>query len=254
MRESDKHTDARLSIDNIQYWFQSRNNFWKLISVSCLILIIVLQILVILLNAVNPHIRDGLYAVLVPLLLIYIISIFWRGSTPTILSLIGGICLYTGMFFVYANAGFQHELPSQIANRLGYGLRHEVPPADTVAEFYFLMGIIALVMCMIVSFRPSTFRAKGSAIWTPYPVWDKNHDTYASHEAELFRLIPVLNLLSYREAYIVSRYKYIQVSIFGKIHFVSPDDWVPYGSIVIREENSGLLLGIPKVPDGFNVW
>ena len=217
-------------------------------------MIIVLQILVIFLSTINPHIRDGLYAILVPLLLMYGISIIWRGSTPALLSLIGGICLYMGIFFIYNHAGFQHVLPSQIANRLGYGLRHEVPPVDTVARFYFLMGILALVMCMIVSFRPSVFRARGSTIWTPYPVWNKNRDTHGSQGAELFRLIPVLNLLSYREAHIVSRYKYIQISIFGKIHFVSPDEWVPYGSIVIREEKSGLLLGIPKVADGFNIW
>ena len=213
--------------------------------------------MVIFLSTINPHIRDGLYAILVPLLLMYIISIIWRGSTPAFLSLIGGICLYMGMFFIYTHAGFQHTLPSQIANRLGYGLRHEVPPADTVAQFYFLMGLLALVMCIIVSFRPSVFRAKGSAIWTPYPIWNVKKNKFVlqtSHRAELFRLIPVLNLLSYRDAHIVSRYKYIQISIFGKIYFVSPDDWVPYDSIVIREEKSGHLLGIPKVPDGFNIW
>jgi len=217
-------------------------------------MIVVLQILVILLSTFSPHIRDGLYAILIPLLLTYVISIFWRGSTTAILSLMGAICLYGGMFFTYALAGSHQVLPSQVADRLGYGLRHEVPPVDTVAEFYFLMGIIALVMCMIVTFKPSIFRAKGSSIWTPYPVWNANHDTYPSHGSGVYSLIPVRNLLSYKEVHVVSRYRYIQISVGGRIHFVSPDDWVPYDSIVIREKKSGLLLGIPKVPDGFNIW
>ena len=243
-----------LFIHQIQHSFQVHNNFWKLISFSCLALIIVLQILEILLSSINPHIRDGFYAILVPLLLTYIISIFWRGSTSAVLSLMGGICLYVGMFLIYAQSGFNHILPSQIANRLGYGLRHEVPPADAVAEFYFLMGILALVMCMIVSFKPSILRAKGSPIWTPYPVWNQNHDMRSSQGPEVFSLIPVQKLLSYREVHFVSKYKYIQISIRGKIHYVSPDGWVPYDSVVIREKKSGLLLGIPKVPDGFNIW
>ena len=254
LREPDIHKDARIFLDQIQYWFQARNNFWKFLSCSSLVMIVVLQILVFILSTISPHIRDGLYAVLTPLLLIYILSIFWRGSTPAMLSLMGGICLYVGMFFIYTQAGFQHALPSQVANRLGYGLRHEVPPVDAVAEFYFLMGILALVMCMIVSFKPSVFRARGSEIWTTYPVWNTNRDRYPFHESEVFSLIPVLNLLSYREKHIVSRYKFIQISIGGEIHYVSPDDWVPYDSVVIREKKSGLLLGIPKVPDGFNIW
>jgi hypothetical protein len=158
------------------------------------------------------------------------------------------------MFLVYNHTGLQQTLPSQIANRLGYGLRHEVPPVDSVAEFYFLMGIFALVMCMLVSFKPSIFRAKGSVVEASYPIWNKNHDTHDTHKPELFQLIPVLNLLSYTEVHMVSRYKYIQISIGGKVHFVSPDDWVPYNSMVVRENKSGALLGIPKVPDGFNIW
>ncbi len=238
----------------MQSWFQTRNNFWKLISFSCLALIVILQILVVLLSSINTHIRDGIYAILVPLLITYITSIFWRGTTSAILSLMGGICLYAGMFLTYSLAGSQDQLPSQVADRLGYGLRHEVPPGDTVAEFYTLMGILALLMCMIVSFKPSILRAKGSSIWTSYPVWNENYDKLTSSGSEVFSLIPVRKLLSYKEVHIVSRYRYIQISIRGKIHFVSPDDRVPYDSIVIREEKSGQVLGIPKVPDGFNVW
>lgn len=254
MRRTDVHKDARIFIGQIQLWFQTRNNFWKLISFSSLALIVVQQILVVLLSTINPDIRVGLYAILVPLILTYIISIFWRGSTSAILSLMGGICLYAGMFLTYSLAGFQDALPSQVANRLGYGLRHEVPPVDTVAGFYLLMGFLALVMCMIVTFKPSVFRAKRSAIWTPYPVWNENYDRLPTHGCELSSLIHVRDLLSYKEVHMVARYKYIQILIGGKLHFVSPDDRVPYGSIVIRDKNSGLPLGIPKVPDGFNIW
>jgi hypothetical protein len=42
--------------------------------------------------------------------------------------------------------------------------------------------------------------------------------------------------------------------IGGTTYYVSPDDWVPENSRVIRDKESGSLLGIPKVPDGFSIW
>jgi hypothetical protein len=42
--------------------------------------------------------------------------------------------------------------------------------------------------------------------------------------------------------------------IGGRIYFVSPYSWVPQGSDIVRDKESGSLLGIPKVPDGFNIW
>ena len=66
-------------------------------------------------------------------------------------------------------------------------------------------------------------------------------------------LIPVQSLLSIVEHHLVAKYRYIQIMIGGRIYFVSPDDWVPEHSSVIREKGSGSLLGIPKVPDGFNL-
>ena len=62
------------------------------------------------------------------------------------------------------------------------------------------------------------------------------------------------SLLRFADQHLVAKYRYIQILIGGRIYFVSPDDWVPEGSNVIREKESGSLLGITKVPDGFNIW
>jgi hypothetical protein len=248
------HRERDAFIDDIQVWFGKRNRFWTLISVVCLVSIIVLQLLFMLLSGINSHIRDGMYSVLVPVLVLFVVSIFWRGTTPTILSLAGVMCLYVGMFFVYALLGSNQDFPSQIANRLGYGIRHTVPPAATIADFYFLMGIGALVLGMAVAFRPSIFRAKGSQTWLPYPIWTNGQDSELSYGPKIMRLIPLHSLLSFEEQHLVAKYKYIQVAIGGKIYFVSPDEWIPESSHVVRERRTGSLLGIPKVPDGFNIW
>jgi hypothetical protein len=163
------------------------------------------QILFIFLSAINPHIRNGIDSLLVPLLVLFVLSVFWRNSTATILSLAGVLCLYAGMFYTYDNLGLLQVAPSHIANRLGYGTRLTEPPLSAVADYYFFMGIFALILCTAVAFRPSIFRAKGAPVGLPYPLWTNDRDQN-SDTAQL------------------------------------------------REKESGSLLGIPKVHDGFNIW
>jgi hypothetical protein len=242
-------------IDDIQNWFRQRNMFWGLISFISLLLIIILQVLFILLSGINPHIRTGIDSLLVPLLVLFPVSIFWRGSTTTILSLSGVLSLYVGMFYVYADLGAIQVIPSHIVNRLEYASTHAAPTVAEIADFYFFMGIFAIILSMAVAFRPSIFRAKGNPVSLSYPVWTSESDPKLEDGASVLSLIPVQSLLTYAEHHMVTRYKYIQAIIGRTIYFVSPDDWVPQTTTyIVRDKNSGSLVGIPKVPDGFNLW
>ena len=241
-------------IDEIQRWFRQRNMFWTLISFFSLLLIVILQVLIIFLNGINPHIRNGIDIILVPLLMLFVVSIFWRSSTATILSLAGVLCLYVGMFYIYDNLVVLQVTTSHIASKLGYGISHTEAPLTTVAVFYFLMGIFALILCMTVALKPSVFRAKGNPVLASYPVWTIDKDPRLRYGTSVISLIPVPSLLSFAEHHLVAKYKYIQIMIGGRTYFVSPDDWVPEHSNVLREKGSGSLLGVPKIPDGFNVW
>jgi hypothetical protein len=228
--------------------------FWGLISFISLLSIIILQVLFIFLSGINPHIRTGIDSLLVPLLVLFPVSIFWRGSTATILSLSGVLCLYVGMFYVYADLGAIQVIPSHIVNRLEYASTHAAPTVAEIADFYFFMGIFALILSLPVAFRPSIFRAKGNPVSLPYPVWTNEGNSKLAYGASVLSLIPVQSLLTYAEHHIVARYKYIQAMIGRKIYFVSPDDWVPQNSTyIVRDKDSGSVVGIPKVPDGFNI-
>jgi hypothetical protein len=172
-----------------------------------------------------------------------------------ILSLAGAMSLYAGMFYIYADLGAMQVIPAHVADRLGYGTTHPGLPVAQVADFYFLMGIFSLILAVTVAFKPSIFRAKGTPIELPYPVWTNEINPNLTYGTGVLSLIPVKSLLKYAEHHLVARYKYIQVMIGQKIYFVSPDDWVPQNiTHIVREKDSGLLVGIPKVPDGFNIW
>jgi hypothetical protein len=155
--------------------------FWALISFISLLSIIILQALFIFLSGINPHIRSGIVLLLVPLLVLIVVSIFWRRSTATILSLAGVLCLYVGMFYVYDNLGMLQVTTPHIANRLGYGVKLTTAPIVDVADLYFFMGIFALILCPAVALRPSLFRGKGTPVGLLYPygptTTTRNYDT-----------------------------------------------------------------------------
>ncbi|MDQ6667061.1 MAG: hypothetical protein M3Y53_02420 [Thermoproteota archaeon] len=84
-----------------------------------------------------------------------------------------------------------------MANRFGYGIMHERPPADAVADFYFLMGILALILSVAVAFR-----ARGTPTWVPYPVWTTDNDPRLSYGRNIMRLIPVQSLLRFADQHL----------------------------------------------------
>ena len=241
-------------IDEVQEWFYKKSKFWSLISLVTLASLIILQTFSIYLTGINSQIRQEIDFLLVPLLGLFVVSIFWRGSLQTFLSFAGAICVYVGMSFTYLIAGGLQTLPPVVANRLGYGKIAIGQSTESVASLYFLGGIIGLVVCILITFKPSLFTGKGTRSDPSYPVWKNEYDPKFEFQSDLIELVPVLCLLSPSENYLVAKYEYILVIIGGKTYFASPNDWVPRGTIVVRDKESGLILGIPKVKDGFGIW
>ncbi|HMH09352.1 MAG TPA: hypothetical protein VK553_01470 [Candidatus Nitrosopolaris rasttigaisensis] len=163
--------------------------------------------------------------------------------------------MFVGMYYAYAS---RYEIIHSISSSLSHTTTHmQLPPLDAVAAFYFLMGLFSASLCVGVALRPSFFRAKGAITGLPYPVWSTNDDPIymGANSNSVLSLIPVQSLLSFGERHLISNYKYIQVMIGGRIYFVSSDEWVPQSTTyIIRDKQSGSLVGIPKVPDGFNIW
>ncbi len=79
-------------------------------------------------------------------------------------------------FCFTADALLYSSLSSQDSNA---GM--QFPPLDTVATFYFFMGLFSSFLCIGIAFKPSFFRAKGAVIGLPYPVWSIEHEIESQH-------------------------------------------------------------------------
>lgn len=253
MVKSRSNTERFAFIDTVQDWFFPKSRFWGLISLFSFFSLIILQIIFSISYNINPSGRQEADFLVLPVLALFVFSIFWRGSIPTFLSLTGSLMTYTGMYYIQAKYFDLQNLPPTIANRLGYGTISESHfHIDQYAQLYFLAGIFFLALCLSISLKPSFFRAMGVK-YSPYPIWE-NKNSKIIPDGKFSSLIPVLGLLNFAEQHIAATYKYITIMIDGITYFVSPDDWIPQESIIVRDKETGSLMGIPKVADGFNIW
>src|SRR6266581_9542944 len=99
-------------IDKVQGWFLQRNKFWTQITFVSLASLIILQFFLTFSTGINPHIRLAIYPILIPLLLLFVFSIFWRNTITAFLSLAGALCLFVGMYYAYAGYEMIQTLPS----------------------------------------------------------------------------------------------------------------------------------------------
>jgi len=152
VRKIKQINEKGIFIDAIQDWFNQRHVFWRLTSFVTLLSIVILLFIFTFLTEINTQVRNEIFSLIMPLLALFVFSIFWRGSVPTFLSLAGVLNLYIGMFYVHDYAGGLQSLHPFIANRLGYGKIVMAPPVSSIVNFYLLIGITALILSMVVAF------------------------------------------------------------------------------------------------------
>jgi len=244
---SNEYSESRWGfIDKIQDWFNQKNYFWLIVSILTFSSILILQVIFNFAAQTNPKVREEVDFLLVPLLALFAFSAFWRGLVQTFLCLAGGLTTYAGMFLFYTR-DFANQIATPfVANRLGYGIKSSVVVSpDQFAEKYFIVGIFALSFCLAMAIKPNFFKPKDSGDFLPYPVWKYKKNFEMIEGPKAVRLISLTSLLTFAEQHLVARFKFITVTIGGKKYLVSPYDWIPEGSTVVRDKESGSVLGIP---------
>lgn len=244
MKRSQYAEDRWFFIDTVQEWFECRGRFWLALSVLSLGSILVLQAVLVFATEEDPAAWRQSGAVLAPLLAVFVLSIFWRSIVHAVLAFTGAMMTFGGMF-LFHTAGIVHQLDTAyVANRLGYGIKHAaVIDPNSLADRYLVVGIFALLFCLAMALRPGFFRSKNYD-GLPYPVWRHSRDRGRSGSGTV-RLIAVSAMLSPEERHAVARYKFLVVAIGGRKYLATPYDWIPQGSVVIRDDGTNSFIGIP---------
>lgn len=244
MRDIRYAEDRWRFIETVQEWFRRKNQFWLLVSALSFGAVIVLQVFLAFASGADPSAREHSEFLAVPLLGLFVLSMFWRSVVHTFLSFTGSLMAHGGIFLYHATNASSQLLTPYTANRLGFGIKHlAIVSPNAVADRYFIVGMFAMAFCLAIAFKPNFFKPKDPEE-LPYPVWRGSRKGELADKAGMVRLVPVSAMLSYEEQHAVARYKYIVMGISGMKYLVTPYDWVPEGSVAIREEGSNSIIGI----------
>lgn len=129
-----------------------------------------------------------------------------------------------------------------------------------IAEGYFLLGVSMMSFSFVSAYKPSLLYVKnrpedaGDVNQEEFPLWDKM-DRGANHAVSIGRFddeanVPLKDLMSEIEKYLIWRYSYVLVSIHGIRYLAIPNSYVPYSSIILRDKN-GRIIGKGKYS---SVW
>ena len=124
-----------------------------------------------------------------------------------------------------------------------------------IAEGYFLLGVSMMSFSFVSAYKPSLLYVKnrpedaGDVNQEEFPLWDKM-DRGANHAVSIGRFddeanVPLKDLMSEIEKYLIWRYSYVLVSIHGIRYLAIPNSYVPYSSIILRDKN-GRIIGKGK--------
>lgn len=237
--------DRWFFIEKVQGWFQQKNQFWLVIGILALTTVLVLQYIFNFASQTNPSVREHAEFLVIPILSVFVFSVFWRNVVCAFLSLVGAMMTNTGMVFFHMTDVTTQLASPYVANRLGYGIKHlAVVSPNSLADLYFVAGILALAFCLVIAIKPNFFKPKDPD-GLPYPVWNHSKNFEMTQKSGTVRLIPVSALLTYSEQQLVTRYKYVALAIGGIEYLVTPYEWIPENSVVIRDEKSNTIIAIP---------
>ncbi|HJU12856.1 MAG TPA: hypothetical protein VJ792_00170 [Candidatus Nitrosotalea sp.] len=236
--------DRWFFIEKTQDWFLRKNHFWLLLSILAFASVLTLQVLLIFASYASPSARQQSEFLVLPLLGLFVLSVFWRSIVQFFLSCTGCLLTYGGVFLFHVRDATTQAVVPYVANRLGYGIKHlAVISPDSVADRYFIVGMFAMAFCLAMAIWPKFFKSRNPDD-LPYPVWRHSNAFVTSQKTSLTRLIPVSVLLSYEESHMVAKYKYVVVAIAGTRYLVTPYDWIPEGSVLIRDDETNSFIGI----------
>lgn len=103
-------------------------------------------------------------------------------------------------------------------------------------------GIFCLALGMILGYMPTFLYVKNRLPFDyPYPIWKSSEQAQTKPYSNL---VPLRRLLDAKERIIISKYKFVLVSIENKRYLVEKNEKVPKDSQIIRTQRGKFLCGL----------
>jgi hypothetical protein len=225
-------------------WFHRNRSILVPLSIISIILLFVLHLFTttiqISLNSVPAIIIQVITIVLISLTSL---SIIWRGIIPIVIGSLGVILIYGGIVI----PSYALTLPTESYFK-GIRVLIDQPIISMATESYFFLGIAMVVLSMIIAYKPTLLYVKNRpeplySLWTGYEKW---YDNVQLADGYTEPSVPLMSLMSEQEKYLLWRYEYILTNIYNTFYLVKPDGFVPKNSTILRDKESGRMIGVSR--------
>jgi hypothetical protein len=101
-----------------------------------------------------------------------------------------------------------------------------------------------MALGLIFAYRPTLIQVKNFLPYEyPYQIWNSKDQPITRFSKNL---TSPKDMLTYKERMLLCRFKYLLMSIDGKLYLVSPDELVPEDAMIMRTKSGNTLCGISR--------
>lgn len=225
-------------------WLRSNDrSFLRFAIIGILLLTIIHVYLSISLFNVPSGIFEFLHIITILVLIVIFISILLKGVVPVAISCLGIVLIYGSIVIPFVTTNSLG--PLYYKTSYGYFNFEEI---NRGTHGFFLLGVAMVILGMIVAYKPYILYTRNRPmsiehLWSKYPQWNEKLQL-ASTKTE--SLIGLPTMMSDTEKYLLWRYEFILVLIYGTVYQVPISSYVPESSIIVRESKSHKIIGASK--------
>jgi len=228
-------------------WFQRNESKLLALDIVCVVILFFLHLVTSTVQILLPEIVNAIQAVALLLVSFIALSVVWKGAVPIIICVLGIVLIHNSVILpyysdpqpgvaVFGDMKFTWTLFSPTAVSMG-------------ATMNFFLGLSMVAFGIMIAYKPSLLFTKNrpeslDSEWFKYPIWQDDALLVGNR---LEASVPIKNLMSDEDRYLLWRYEYVLASIYGTPHLVRPGGNVPEISTrIYRDKQSGRMLGKPR--------
>jgi hypothetical protein len=227
------------------FWFQRNGHRLLAANIACIMLLFFMHLFTSTIKVFTPEVALAFQLAAIAPAAFIALSVVWKGVVPLIICVLGIVLMHNSVILPY----YQPE-PGEIMmeGRLLTWTYYTPMSVSVGSSMNFFLGLGMVAFSIIIAYRPSILftRNRPESLddeWSKYPLWQ---DNVLLADGSTERSVPVRSLMNDQDRYLLWRYEYVLTVVYGTPHLVRPVGLVPAGSAIVRDRDSGRVLGKPR--------
>ena len=231
---------------NIYQWFYRNKSRLLQLNVISVAVLFLLHLFILIVQINSGSIAEKIiHTITIILICVMALSFSWRGIVSIAIGSLGILLIYAGVLLPSYTHGIMQESYLEGKNELN--ILNTKQPIIIASQGFFFLGLAMDVLTIIIAYRPDLLYVRNrpepsDTIWDIYPIWyDMNNVKLIDRYSESY--VHIKSLMTDQEIYLLWRYQYILTNVYGTQYLVKPDSYVPKSSTILRDKQSGKMIG-----------